>query len=477
MIKDIARKEFICLIRDGRFKWAIVIMLLLLMTSFLTGYQRYQSLHSIQETAQARDSEQWLTQDKKNPHTAAHFGNYAYKPQGTLAFFDNGIGNYAGSVIWLEAHKTNFAQNRPAQDNGAVSRFGDLTPAMTIQVLLPLLIVLMGFSAFAGERESGTLRQVMSLGVSSRTLLLGKLLGTSAAVGLVALPAILIGVGVLTFGLPGDNAQAGQRGLLLLLFYLLYALAFLFLTLGVSAVARTAKGALIALIGFWAMATFILPKAAADISKMVTPTPTYSEFYHLARQTSLEGMKGAKGLLALPQGRHIETARRQLLKQYKVASVRDLPIYWVAYSMQIIEDRDYAIYQKFLGQLRETFFRQQAIQDRFGLLSPLIPLRSLSMATSGTGLVDQERFNQTVQDFRIGMIRQMNNELIENTTMKDPLYIAGEEVFGKVKPYRYNPPTLSESFEGQRMNLVLLAAWCALMAAFAFAAVRRLRAQ
>src|SRR3546814_2303567 len=85
-------------------------MLLLLMTSFLTGYQRYQSLHSIQEASQARDNEQWLSQDKKNPHTAAHFGNYAYKPQGTLAFFDNGIGNYAGSVVWLEAHKTNFAR-------------------------------------------------------------------------------------------------------------------------------------------------------------------------------------------------------------------------------------------------------------------------------------------------------------------------------------------------------------------------------
>src|SRR3546814_17530291 len=87
MIRDIARKEFICLIRDGRFKWAIVIMLLLLMTSFLTGYQRYQSLHSIQEASQARDNEQWPSQDQKNPHTAAHFGNYAYKPQGTLAFF------------------------------------------------------------------------------------------------------------------------------------------------------------------------------------------------------------------------------------------------------------------------------------------------------------------------------------------------------------------------------------------------------
>src|SRR3546814_2965381 len=99
MIRYIARNEFICLSRDDHFKWAIFIMLLLLMTSFLTGYQRYQSLHANQEASQARDNEQWLSQDKKNPHTAAHFGNYAYKPQGTLAFFDNGIGNYAGSEI------------------------------------------------------------------------------------------------------------------------------------------------------------------------------------------------------------------------------------------------------------------------------------------------------------------------------------------------------------------------------------------
>src|SRR3546814_17343077 len=92
-----------------------------------------------------------LIRSKKNPHTAAHFGNYAYTPQGTLAFFDNGIGNYAGSVVWLEAHKTNFAQNRPAQDNGAVSRFGDLTPAMQTTVLLPPPNLMLGFSAFAGE--------------------------------------------------------------------------------------------------------------------------------------------------------------------------------------------------------------------------------------------------------------------------------------------------------------------------------------
>ncbi|MFT4026366.1 MAG: ABC transporter permease subunit [Novosphingobium sp.] len=476
MIGVIAKKEFLCLLRDGRFKWSILIMILLLFTAFLTGYQRNESLREVREAAQAKNTEQWLDQDRKNPHTAAHFGNYAYKPQGTLAFFDSGIGNYAGTTIWLEAHKTNFAQNRPAQDNGAISRFGDMTPAMTLQVLLPLIIILLSFSAFAGERDSGTLRQALSLGVANRDLLWGKFLGIAAAVGIVVVPAAAVGGAILAFGLPSDGAAVDRRGLLLVLFYLLYAVSFLFLALGVSALARTAKTALIILVGFWAFATFIMPKAAADISRIVTPTPTYSQFYHMTERASARGLPGAKGPLAMPLDRQVKLERDALLKKYNVPTVRDLPIYWVAYSMQIMEDRDYQIYQKFLGDLRAVFFRQQSTQNHFGVVSPLLPLRSLSMALSGTGLVDQERFNQTAQDFRIDMIRKMNGELIDHTTMKDPLYIAGREVFSKVEPYKYVAPTLGESLAGETQNIVLLLAWGILSACFAVAAVNRLRA-
>ncbi|MDA5192898.1 ABC transporter permease subunit [Govanella unica] len=475
MIGVIARKEFLCLIRDGRFKWSIAIMVLLLLASFLTGFQRYQSLHSIREAAQAKNTEQWLDQDKKNPHTAAHFGNYAYKPQGVLAFFDSGIDNYAGNTIWLEAHKTNFAQNRPAQDNGAVSRFGDLTPAMTLQVLLPLIIILMGFSAFAGERDSGTLRQLLSIGVKNSDLLWGKFIGISAAISLVIVPAVLIGGGIMAFVLDSDSSALGARGLLLLGTYLAYTLSFMFLTLGVSALARTGKTALVILVGFWAFATFILPKAASDISKIAVPSPTFSEFYKAAKASSAEGLEGAEGRLALPQDVHINMVRKELLAQYNVKSVRDLPVYWVGISMQVLEERDYLIYQKFQGDLRDIFYAQQKLQDYMGVLSPLIPLRSLSMSLSGTGLVDQEQFNQSAQDYRINMIRDMNNELINNTTMKDPLYVAGRETFSKVPPYTYAEPTLGQSLATQTQSLVLLVLWGALTAIFAVFAVRRLR--
>ena len=127
MITAIARKEFAEIVRDGRFKWTAAIMILLLITA-LTGrlpeIQRRRA-HSAGRPGQTR-IEQWLDQGDKNPHSAAHYGNYAFKPAGPLSYFDNGISNYTGTAVFMEAHRQNFAIGRPASDQSAIARFGDL---------------------------------------------------------------------------------------------------------------------------------------------------------------------------------------------------------------------------------------------------------------------------------------------------------------------------------------------------------------
>ena len=65
------------------------------------------------------------------------------------------------------------------------------------------------------------------------------------------------------------------------------------------------------------------------------------------------------------------------------------------------------------------------------------------------------------------MIRDMNNELANSTTMRDPLYIANSQTFAMVEPYQYVGPALRESIAPVRGDLVILAAW--LLAAFGFA--------
>ena len=173
MILRIARKELLDMLRDGRFRVLAGLVPVVSVVSLGAGWKAYADLAAQHRTAQQATREQWLTQPKKNPHSAAHYGVYAFKPASPLAMVDTGIDPYVGVAVWLEAHKQNEMKYRPAQDRTAVQRFGSMTGAEVLQVLVPLFIVLMAFSAFAGEREQGTLRQLLSVGARPRDLALG----------------------------------------------------------------------------------------------------------------------------------------------------------------------------------------------------------------------------------------------------------------------------------------------------------------
>jgi ABC-2 type transport system permease protein len=149
MISRIARKEMTEMFRDGRFRVLAAVVLAVSVVSMAAGWRHYADISSQHRTAQAATRDQWLRQPKKNPHSAAHYGVYAFKPQNPLAMVDTGIDPYVGVAVWLEAHKQNEFKYRPAQDRTAVQRFGEMTAAETLQVLVPLFIILMTFSAFA----------------------------------------------------------------------------------------------------------------------------------------------------------------------------------------------------------------------------------------------------------------------------------------------------------------------------------------
>ena len=120
-----------------------------------------------------------------NAHAAAHYGVYVFKPVAPLSVFDRGLQPFVGSTVYLEAHRQNQAAFLPAQDSTSMRRFGDLTAAACLQLLLPLLIILFAFGALAGERESGTLRQVLSLGVRPASLVFGKAMGLGGALAVL----------------------------------------------------------------------------------------------------------------------------------------------------------------------------------------------------------------------------------------------------------------------------------------------------
>ena len=191
MIAAIARKEFLDAWRDGRFRIAAFVTLALLGVALLLAWQQVERTRAEHAAAAALERENWLNQGEKNSHSAGHYGVYVFKPLAPLAVFDRGLEPFVGTTVFLEAHRQNQATFLPAQDATAMRRFGELTAATGLQVLVPLLIVLLTFGALAGERERGTLRQVLSLGVRPRDLVLGKALGLGVALAVLLLPVAI----------------------------------------------------------------------------------------------------------------------------------------------------------------------------------------------------------------------------------------------------------------------------------------------
>lgn len=468
MIGVVARNELRSLLRDGRIRLTGAIVVLMLLVAVATAVQRYLDIASETAAAQALVNEQWQSQGEKNPHAAAHYGLHAFRPVTPLTFFDTGVSNYEGVSIWMEAHRRNRAEARPAEDMTAMARFGELTGAYALQVFLPLLIILIAFSAFAGERESGTLRQVLSTGVSPVALFTGKALGALAAVGLILGPLLVLGLIGLAFSPEGATHLA--RAAVMLAVYALYAVLYVLISLAVSARARSAQSALVALVGFWVIATFAVPRLGMDVGRLVAPTPSEVEW-----QAGVEADKQS-GLDGIAPAAVIEVRRRKTLEVYGVDSVDELPINFQGIVFNLQEELDGAVYTEHFARLRDRLTRQIDVYEAAGLLSPRIPVQLISMALAGTGLEDQWAFADDAETFRRVMVETLNQDITLNSAPGETGYRAGAELWEQIGEYSAQTPALGDALARLGPAFMTLLLWFVAAATAAGLAVRRLNA-
>lgn len=457
MLLTIAQKEYRELIRDGRFRWAAVVVGGLLIVASLAGWTAWREQAQQRDTAQQTMQEMWFNQPAKNPHSAAHYGLWAFKPQMPLAFIDRGVDPYTGTASWLEAHRQNEFRFRPAMDATAAQRFGDWTAAGVLQLLLPLLIILLAHAAFAGERERGTLRQLASLGVPSRTLVVGKALGVGGALAVLLVPAAIVGTALVLWG---SSADGLFRLLAMSGLYVAYFALVLAITLFVSARASTARAALVVLLSLWAWNGLVAPRLAADMARAVAPTPTARAFSADVQRALANGIDGHSP--ASDRGRALEDS---LLKAHSVASVDSLPFNFSGFAMQRGEEHANGVFDHYFGLLWEQYAAQERAQLAGAAVAPLIAVRQLSMAIAGTDFAQHRAFAMTAETYRRRLNKLMNDDIAEHAAAGEEFsHLGDEELWKAVGPFTYEAPGLGQVLLGQFPSLLFLGAWLAALA-------------
>jgi ABC-2 type transport system permease protein len=471
MVKRIAGKEFKEMLRDGRFRWASAIVFALLLASMVMGAKHHREVRRQHDLAQAETRDQWLRQPAKNPHSAAHYGIYAFKPKMLPAMLDRGVDPFTGQAVWLEAHKQNEFKFRPAQDSTAVQRFGELTAATVMQLLIPLLIVLLSFSAFAGEREQGTLRQLLSLGVKKTDLAWGKALGIAGALGALIVPATAIGV--VALGLASENglmAASASRMAVMFASYLLYFGVFIGVSLAVSARAPSSRLALVTLLAFWILNGLIAPRAAADIARRAYPTPSAFAF----QQSIDHEMQGG------PDGhdtadKRAEALKQRVLKQYGVDKIEALPVSFAGVSLQEGEEHGNVIFDKHYTALWNQFERQNRLKQMAAFFAPMLAINSLSMGLAGTDFAQHRDFAAAAEQYRRMLVKMMNDDMTYNAGKSDFSYLAQPAVWQKVPDFEYAAPSTAWALRHQTISLAMLALWFVAATAAALGATGKMR--
>jgi ABC-2 type transport system permease protein len=465
MIRRIARKELVETVRDGRFRLLAALVFAISAASFAAGWKHYVDVQRQHVQAQEATRAQWLNQPAKNPHSAAHYGMYAFKPKSRLSMVDTGIDPYVGVAAWLEAHKQNEFRYRPAQDRTALQRFGELTAAESFLVVLPLFIVLGTFAAFAGEREQGTLRQLLSLGVRRRDLLAGKVVGVATALALVVVPLTLVGVGALAltneFG--GLREDAG-RAVLLTAAYLIYFATFAAIGLGVSARVRSSRTALVLLLAFWFANSLIVTRAASDLAAWLHPSPSAIEF-----QSAIAGDLADQADMR----QRLERRKQELMREYGVSSIDAVPIGFQGISLQEGEEHGNEVFDRHYGRMFGVYEAQNRVYQLAGVTAPMLPIRSLSMALAGTDFDHHRSFVFAAEQYRRGIQRVMNADIARNAR-PGIAYTAGLDLWSQVPPFAYDMPGVGWVLARNWSSVLLLLAWLGASIWFATAATRRL---
>ena len=466
MIRTIATKELRGALRDGRVLAGGLALFLLGLVALVSAGARFEALSQERAAAQAVVAQQWREQGEKNPHSAAHYGLYAFRPALPLAFFDPGVSAYEGVSIWLEAHKRNFATGRPADDMTPLSRFGDLSLAFVFQTLVPLGLILMGYAGLSSERESGTLRQLLASGATPGQLFAGKFIGLALAAFILITPLLLLCALSLVLAsgmtwLPSALALLAVHGI--------YGAVILLLALIVSAQARSSQAALLVLLAFWAMTSFVLPRMAADLGRVLHPTPNAQEFLRAVDADLATGLDG------VPPAVRIAQRRDALLKIYKVTREEDLPVNFQGVVFGIQDEIGNAVYDKHFGSLANAIDAQIDVVEAASILSPRLALGAISQEIAGTSIEHQRQFAWGAEQFRRKLMGVLNRDITFNSRSGQSSYRAGPDLWRRSGEYRFDAESLAASLSRCGGPATVLVLWCVALLAAAVLTCRRLQ--
>lgn len=456
----IARQSFrMAYSNKATFAFAVLLSFSLVLATFV-GWKNYKVQNEQRLEYKKEVRKQWLANPNKHPHRMAHYGYLAFREKHELSFFDFGIESFAGVSIFLEAHKQNSVNFSEASFSDGMLRFGELSVAMVLQILFPLLIIFVGYNCISAERESGTLKILLCQNTTWKDLLWGKTFGLLALslsifISLIILTIILWGI-LSEWQLSGDSVI---RLLLLIGGYIIYFFVISVITALVSALSSGSRSALTTLLASWIFFIVIMPRVTQSVGNQIYPSPSKISFLaDIAEDVSKEGDSHN------PDDPHYAKIKDSLLKKYNVDDVKKLPFNYGGFIMAEGEKITSNIYSRHQKDLNKTFKNQNSITKLASFLNPYLALKEVSMILTASDYSTYTDFQNQAEQYRYGLAQKMNQLQIEHISNEKPAehekpHIISRNNWASQQDFEYHFTKISEAVSKNPTAFLALFFW------------------
>ncbi|MEM1135035.1 MAG: DUF3526 domain-containing protein [Bacteroidota bacterium] len=454
-----------------------VIISMLFIYATYSGWKNYIVQNDIRLHFQEKVRQSWEENPDKHPHRMAHFGSFAFRLKHPLSMFDFGMESFTGNAVFLEAHKQNTVNFSEASFSTGLLRFGEISMAMVLQVILPLLIFFLGFASVASDKENGTLKIMLIQGVSWNEILLGRSLGLFGCALVFFFPIMLVTVFLLL--LSKDNLFTQEvilRYIGICISYVIFYQVICMVTVWISATSKTSKDSLVKLLAIWLGFFILLPKTTQALGNYFFESPSKIEF-----EAAIEKELIQEGDSHDPDDPHFQALKDSLLQAHKVSSVEQLPFNYSGFVMREGEKISTAVYNRHLGKLFQTYQKQNNLSRLIAFINPYLAIKAISMSFSGSDFSAYVDFQKQAETYRYQLAQEMNELQIKYISNKklgpnDVPYSISKKHWEEFPDFRHQFVSMGTIISREGSSIIALLVWSICSIGFIVSQSRKLKA-
>lgn len=287
MIRQIIHKEILENLLSFRFVLSLVLIILLFAVSgfVFVGNYKQQSSDYWEKTNQNLDG---LSDQSKQLYRLAFYKQVVWRRPKPLALCSEGFEKSLPNCFTFDVFSNDLPEIK-GQGNFTLSRFSNIDWVFIISMILSFLALVFTYDSISGEKEDGTLRQMLANTIPRYQVLLGKYIGVVITIGIPLFVGLLVNLIIVVASNVAVISGLDWLKIIAIIFLsLLYLSAFILLGIFVSSKTASPANSMVILLLIWVLLVILIPSFGRIISEVSGKAPNPAELERKLSEISTE---------------------------------------------------------------------------------------------------------------------------------------------------------------------------------------------